>query len=114
MLRAGGHVLKVEPGRRHLYELKELLYDRVIENEAEAVRYPSFALEKEWLIEDVIEVRGAEHIEALFQMDAVLLSFAQRRGPTAACVRFAADDDPVPCRAVWPLMRIRCVQRALF
>ena len=68
MLRAGGHVLKVEPGRRHLYELKELLYDRVIENEAEAVRYPSFALEKEWLIEDVIEVRGAEHIEALFQM----------------------------------------------
>ena len=59
---------KVEPGRRHLYELKELLYDRVIENEAEAVRYPSFALEKEWLIEDVIEVRGAEHIEALFQM----------------------------------------------
>lgn len=68
VLRAGGHVLKVEPGRRHLYELKELLYDRVIENEAEAVRYPSFALEKEWLIEDVIEVRGAEHIEALFQM----------------------------------------------
>lgn len=68
VLTAGGHVLKVEPGPRHLHELKEVLYDHVIENEETAVQYPLFTLEREWRIEDVIEVREPALVEALFQM----------------------------------------------
>ncbi len=68
VLKAGGYVLKVEPGARHLYGLKELLYEQVYENEAQAAHYEGLLLRREWLVEDVIEVRGQEMLQALFQM----------------------------------------------
>ena len=68
ILKNGGYVLKVEPGKRHLYELKAMLYEQVIENEEEAIQYDGFSLRDERLIEEVIQVEGTEMIHALFQM----------------------------------------------
>ncbi len=63
-----GYVIKVEPGKRHLYEMKQMIYEHVIENEENAVNYTQFELKKEWLIENQITLHGKEEIKALFQM----------------------------------------------
>lgn len=68
VLQKEGWLLKVEPGARHLWELKRILYEQAYENETQPVSYEGFRLAREWLVEDEIELRQAADIQALFQM----------------------------------------------
>lgn len=46
VLTSGGYMIYAVPGKRHLIELKELIYGSVYENTFEEVLYPGFTLEK--------------------------------------------------------------------
>lgn len=68
VLKDGGLLLKVGPGPRHLYDLKQVLYTQVYENESEATQYPGFTLLHEELLDYEKEILGQIDIKALFQM----------------------------------------------
>lgn len=68
ILKSNGIFLKVEPGPKHLYELKTILYDEVYDNEAEAVSYEGMALIHEELLDADCDIQSQEDIQALFQM----------------------------------------------
>lgn len=68
VLKTDGWFLKVEPGPKHLYELKEVLYNEIYENEEMAVNYESFQLKKEELLDYEITINSQDDIKALFQM----------------------------------------------
>ena len=67
VLQQNGYVIKVGPGPKHLYELKQALYEQVYENEA-AIELSEMKLVKKFIVKDFIEVQGKAHINALFQM----------------------------------------------
>lgn len=67
VLKEDGYFIKVSPGPKHLMEMKQVLYQDVYENE-EPAKCDSFILVEELLVEDEIEVIGADDIKALFQM----------------------------------------------
>ncbi len=67
VLKTGGYFLKVGPGPKHLYELKQLFYTDVYENEIET-GYSGFTLLHEEIVEDTITIQDAQDIWALFQM----------------------------------------------
>lgn len=68
VLKHDGWIIKVEPGPYHLYELKQVLYETVYLNEADAFEYENLVLEKEELLNYEIEVLSQQDIQALFQM----------------------------------------------
>ena len=47
LLPSGGHLLMAVPGRRHLYEMKEILYDTPYENEVKPFDLDGFSLLRE-------------------------------------------------------------------
>lgn len=67
-LRPGGAFLYVVPGPRHLWELKELLYDHPYENEEKEESYPGFALESVTPADGVFTLTERGDIMALFGM----------------------------------------------
>ena len=68
MLRPSGAFLYVVPGPRHLWELKELLYEHPYENEEKEETYPGFALEGVTAVESRFTLTEGEDIMALFGM----------------------------------------------
>ena len=68
VLRPGGYFLYVVPGPRHLWELKEILYDAPYENEEKVEQYPGFSLVKTEETENTFTLRRSEDIAALFHM----------------------------------------------
>lgn len=68
VLRPGGVFLYVVPGPRHLWELKELLYENPYENEEKEETYPGFALEGVTAVENTFTLTDGEDIMALFGM----------------------------------------------
>ena len=56
------------PGPRHLWELKEVLYDAPYENEEKREEYPGFRLRAVEPVEAAFTLREAEDIQALFHM----------------------------------------------
>ena len=68
VLRPGGAFLYVVPGPRHLWELKELLYEHPYENEEKEETYPGFALEGVTAVESRLTLTDGEDIMALFGM----------------------------------------------
>lgn len=68
VLRSGGVFLYVVPGPRHLWELKELLYENPYENEEKEEEYPGFALEGVTVVEHTFTLADGEDIMALFGM----------------------------------------------
>lgn len=68
ILKSHGYFIKVEPGPKHLEDLKTFLYDTVYDNEAKAKEYPNFTLIHEELLDYHIEIHKQEDIQALFQM----------------------------------------------
>lgn len=60
-------LLYAVPGPRHLYGLKEVLYDSPCENPVSDVAYKGFSLERRVPVRGCITVRG-EQIGQLFQM----------------------------------------------
>ena len=68
VLRPGGHFLYVVPGAKHLWEMKQVLYDRPYLNEVQETPYPGFSYVDIRHVETVITLRSPQEIHALFQM----------------------------------------------
>ena len=68
VLRPGGALLYVVPSAMHLWEMKQVLYDRPYPNEEKQVPYPGFACREVRRVEGRIHLPCREDISALFQM----------------------------------------------
>ena len=56
------------PGPRHLYGLKELLYEAPYENETRDIQYPGFAFLRRETVEGKLHLTDARQIQNLFAM----------------------------------------------
>ena len=68
VLRPGGRFLYVVPGQKHLWEMKEILYDRPYENALREERYAGFRQTGEVPLQFQFRLQGQEEIAALFHM----------------------------------------------
>lgn len=68
VLRPGGVFVYVVPSEKHLWELKQVLYDRPYPNEVKQTPYPGFSYQEIRHVEAVIHLLCQEDIHALFQM----------------------------------------------
>ena len=68
VLKPGGTMILAVPGARHLYGMKEVLYDAPYENEEHGTDYEGFEFLGGESVRREITVEGAENIEALFSM----------------------------------------------
>ena len=68
VLRPGGFFFYVVPGARHLWELKEILYDAPYENQERVRRYPGFQFLGVEPVETAFTLEQPEDILALFHM----------------------------------------------
>ena len=68
VLRPGGVFLYVVPGPRHLWELKEVLYDRPYENGEKRETYPGFRYQDVVPVETRFTLPRREDISDLFRM----------------------------------------------
>ena len=68
VLRPGGRFLYVVPGPRHLWELKEALYDTPYENPEKEEAYPGFRYVDIVPVETVFTLPGPGEIRDLFHM----------------------------------------------
>ncbi len=68
VLKPGGVFLYVVPAPKHLWELKEVLYERPYENKEEEILYPGFAYEEIRRVRDSAHLPDGQTIQDLFQM----------------------------------------------
>ena len=68
VLKPGGHFLYVVPGPDHLWELKQVLYDRPYPNEEKETPYEGFQYEAVVPVESAVTLPCQADIHALFQM----------------------------------------------
>lgn len=68
VLRPGGLLFTVIPGKRHLWTLKQTLYEIPRENDEALPDLPSFTLEKTIHVEDNISLEGVESLSDLLSM----------------------------------------------
>lgn len=87
VLRPGGTFLYVVPAADHLWELKQVLYDRPYPNEEKETPYDGFAYEAIVPVDDTITLADQADIHALFQMTPYYW-----KTPRAGAERLAALD----------------------
>ena len=68
VLSPGGAFVYVVPSEKHLWELKQVLYDRPYPNQVKQTPYPGFSYREIRHVESVIHLPCQEDIHALFQM----------------------------------------------
>ena len=68
VLRPGGHFLYVVPAADHLWQLKEVLYDRPYPNEEKETPYEGFTYHAIVPVEDTIHLPCRADIQALYRM----------------------------------------------
>lgn len=68
VLKPGGKFLYVVPGPRHLWELKEILYDHPYENGEKVETYPGFSSPEVTAVETAFTLTDPEDIQALYHM----------------------------------------------
>lgn len=85
VLRPGGYFLYVVPSEKHLWELKEVLYDQPYPNEVKETPYEGFRYVSIRHVEDRIHLPSQEDIHALFQMTPYYW-----KTPRSGCERLAA------------------------
>lgn len=68
VLKRGGLMLMVIPSKRHLWELKQAVYDSPYENEVKGYDLPEFELLKVRKIKDTITLECQQDIQNLFMM----------------------------------------------
>jgi len=68
VLKEKGLFLYVVPAARHLWQMKEILYDTPYENEEETAEYQGFSFIDNVTVEDKIFLSSQEQINALFSM----------------------------------------------
>lgn len=67
-LKSGGHLIRVVPMEKHLWELKKLVYDKPYENEKPELQLEGFALESVEELKYEISLSGGGMIQKLFMM----------------------------------------------
>ena len=67
LLKEGGILLYIRPGKRHLYELKKALYEEVYENVLEEIDIEGMRLEKEYSLERKAMMKKEDLLD-LFRM----------------------------------------------
>ena len=87
VLKPGGTFLYVVPAAEHLWEMKEVLYDRPYPNEEKETPYEGFAYEAIVPVEETITLQSQSDIHALFQMTPYYW-----KTPKEGCERLAALD----------------------
>ena len=85
VVRPGGFLLLAVPTPRHLYGMKEILYDEPYENEYRETDYPGFALVSREAVTGEIQLDSPALIEALFSMTPYYW-----KTPPAGCARLRA------------------------
>ncbi|MCF0111886.1 MAG: methyltransferase domain-containing protein [Erysipelotrichaceae bacterium] len=69
IIKPGGVLLAVMPGKKHLFELKEVVYDNPYENEEAGYKLDDeFVLEESCKVTDFIHLSGNDDIRALWNM----------------------------------------------
>ncbi|MGI6123936.1 MAG: putative RNA methyltransferase [Acetivibrionales bacterium] len=68
VLKKDGVLLTVIPGKRHLFQLKSVLYEKPYENDEKEPEFPSFRLEEQVRIKGFIELNSREDIADLLTM----------------------------------------------
>lgn len=68
VVKPGGVMILAVPGPRHLYGLKEILYDAPYENEYRETEYPGFVFVRRETVEDTLVLDDREQIQNLFAM----------------------------------------------
>ena len=68
VLRPGGHFLYVVPGEKHLWEMKQVLYEHPYPNEVQETPYEGFRYVDICRVETAITLENQADIHALFQM----------------------------------------------
>lgn len=68
ILKPEGGFFYVVPGARHLWELKEILYDTPYENAEKKVEYPGFRYREILPVDYTMHLKTPQAIQALFQM----------------------------------------------
>lgn len=68
VLKKDGVLVTVIPGKRHLYELKSVLYEKPYENDEKEPSLPSFKLEEQIRINGFIQLKSHEDIADLLTM----------------------------------------------
>jgi Methylase involved in ubiquinone/menaquinone biosynthesis len=68
VLRPGGVLILAVPGPRHLFGLKEILYDVPYENEYRETEYAGFSFIRRVAVQDTIHIAGAQTVQNLFAM----------------------------------------------
>ena len=68
VLKSGGHLFRVVPGEKHLWELKSAIYEKPIPNRPEPKEIEGLSLIKERKVCFEITLEEKEDIESLFQM----------------------------------------------
>ena len=87
VLKPGGYFLYVVPGPKHLWEMKQVLYDQPYPNEEKETPYEGFAYRSIVPVEDTITLPCQGDIHALFQMTPYYW-----KTPRAGAERLAALD----------------------
>ena len=67
VLRPGGRMIYVVPGAEHLFQMKQVLYEKPYKNPVQQITYPGFAAIAERQVSGSITV-PADQLEALFAM----------------------------------------------
>ena len=67
VLRPGGRMIYVVPGAEHLFQMKQVLYEKPYKNTVQEIAYPGFAAVAEREVRGSITV-PADQLEALFAM----------------------------------------------
>lgn len=68
VLRSGGRLVTVIPGRKHLFGLKQALYDTPYENDEQLPQTATLKLIRTVKVTDQITLRSQEDIQAVFRM----------------------------------------------
>nr|WP_325196487.1 methyltransferase domain-containing protein [uncultured Oscillibacter sp.] len=87
VLKPGGRFFYVVPAADHLWEMKQVLYDRPYPNEEKETPYEGFAYEAIVPVDDTITLESQADIHALFQMTPYYW-----KTPRAGAERLAALD----------------------
>lgn len=93
VLKPGGYFLYVVPGPRHLWELKEVLYDQPYLNEEKETPYDGFAYETILPVDFTLHLEAQSDIQALFRMTPYFW-----KTPKSGAERLAALD-ALDCQA---------------
>lgn len=68
VMKPGGRLVLAVPGPRHLWEMKEILYDRPYENKRQDTAYPGFQFEKRETLTGRLPLKDKTAIADLFAM----------------------------------------------